>query len=65
VVIFTPRPLYPWGKRPRYFLDRRLGGPQSWSGRGDVEKTSLPGSKPSRPALSVVTILTELPQLRP
>jgi hypothetical protein len=25
--------LYPWGKDPRYPLDRRLGGPQSRSGR--------------------------------
>jgi hypothetical protein len=29
VVNFTPRPLYPQGKSPRYPLDRRLGGPQS------------------------------------
>jgi hypothetical protein len=36
MVSFTPRPLYPRGKSPRYPLDRRLGGPQSRS--GDVEK---------------------------
>jgi hypothetical protein len=36
VVTFTFRPLYPWGKSPRYLSDRRLGGPQSWS--GDMEK---------------------------
>jgi hypothetical protein len=29
VVNFTPRPLYPRGKSPRYTLDRRLGGPRS------------------------------------
>jgi hypothetical protein len=29
VVSFTPRPLYPRGKSPRYPLDRRLGGPES------------------------------------
>jgi hypothetical protein len=29
VVNFTPLPLYPRGKSPRYALDRRLGGPQS------------------------------------
>jgi hypothetical protein len=29
VVNFTPRPLYPHGKSPRYPLDRRMGGPQS------------------------------------
>jgi len=29
VVSFTPRPLYPCRKSPRYPLDRRLGGPES------------------------------------
>jgi hypothetical protein len=38
VVSFTPRPLYPHGKSPWYPLDRRLGGPQSRSGRGGEEK---------------------------
>jgi hypothetical protein len=39
VVRFTPRPLYPQGKSPRFPLDRRLGGPQIRSGRrGDVIK---------------------------
>jgi len=28
----------PWGKNPWYALDRRLGGPQSWSVHGDKEK---------------------------
>jgi hypothetical protein len=42
VVSFTPRPLYPRGKRPWYPLSRRLGGPQSRSGRGGVEKNSHP-----------------------
>jgi hypothetical protein len=27
VVSFTPQPLYPRGKIPRYQLDKRLGGP--------------------------------------
>jgi hypothetical protein len=31
VVSFTPRPLYPRGKSPRYLFDRRLGGPRSRS----------------------------------
>jgi hypothetical protein len=35
VVSFTLRVLYPWGKSPRYPLDRRLGGPQSLSERGE------------------------------
>jgi hypothetical protein len=40
--------LYPQGKKPQYPLDRRLGGPQSWSERGVVEEESLPllGIKP-------------------
>jgi hypothetical protein len=40
VVSFTPWPLYPQGKSPLYPLDRKLGGPQSRSGRGDEEKNS-------------------------
>jgi hypothetical protein len=35
---FTPRPLYPQGKSSWYPVDRRLGGPQSRSGRGGEEK---------------------------
>jgi hypothetical protein len=33
VVNFTLRPLYPRGKSAQHPLDRRLGGPQSWSGQ--------------------------------
>jgi hypothetical protein len=42
VVSFTPRLFYPQGKSPWYPLDRRLGGPQSRSGRGCEEKNSQP-----------------------
>jgi hypothetical protein len=42
VVNFTRRPLYPRGKSPRYPLDRRLGGPQSRSGRFGEENISWP-----------------------
>jgi hypothetical protein len=42
VVSFTPQPLYPQGKSPLYPLDRRLGGPQSRSGRGGEDKNSQP-----------------------
>jgi hypothetical protein len=35
VVSYTLRTVYPQGKSPWYPLDRRLGGPQSRSGRGD------------------------------
>jgi len=48
VINFTPRPLYPQGKSPWYPLDRRIGGPQSRSGRGGEEKNSQtpPGLEP-------------------
>jgi hypothetical protein len=57
VVSFTPRPLFPQGKSPWYPLDRRLGGPQSRSGRGGEEKNSQPPlaiepQNPDRPARS-------------
>jgi hypothetical protein len=42
MVSFTPRPLYPWKKSPLYPLDRRLGGPQSRSGRCGAERNVLP-----------------------
>jgi hypothetical protein len=38
MVSFTPRPLYPRVKSPRYPLDRKLGGPQSRSDRRWEEK---------------------------
>jgi hypothetical protein len=38
MVSFTPQPLYPRGKSPRYKLYRRLGGPQSRSGHYREEK---------------------------
>jgi hypothetical protein len=53
VVSFTPRPLYSRRKSPRYPLDRRLGGPQSRSGRSRKEKNSQPpppaGVQPPNP----------------
>jgi hypothetical protein len=30
------------GERPRYPLDRSLGGPQSWTGRGGEENPIIP-----------------------
>jgi hypothetical protein len=53
MVSFTHRPLNPQGKIPWYPLDRRLGGTQSWSGRGVEEKNSQPlaGTRtPNHPA---------------
>jgi hypothetical protein len=48
MVSFTLQPLYPQGKSPWYPLDRRVGGPQSQSGRGGLEKNSQlpPGIEP-------------------
>jgi hypothetical protein len=48
VVSFMPWPLYHQGKSPWYPLDKRLGGPQSWSWHGGEEKNSqpLPGLEP-------------------
>jgi len=40
VVSFTHRPLFRREKSLRFPLDRRLDGPQSWSGWGDEEKKS-------------------------
>jgi hypothetical protein len=42
VVSFTPLPLYPRGKSPRYPLDRRLGGPQRQSGQSGEVKILAP-----------------------
>jgi hypothetical protein len=42
VVSFTPRPLYLLWESLRYPLDRRLGWPQSWSGRRGEEKIIYP-----------------------
>jgi hypothetical protein len=62
----APAAFYPRGKDP-YYLDRTLGGPQSWSGHRGYrnDRLPLPGSNPGRPVCSqTLYILTELPQLR-
>jgi hypothetical protein len=41
-VSFTPRPLYPRRKSPRYPLDRRLGGHQNRSRHCEEEKNLIP-----------------------
>jgi hypothetical protein len=56
--IHTPAAI-PQGKSPWYPLDRRLGGPQSRSGRGGEEKNSQPPpgiepQNPDRPARGTV-----------
>jgi hypothetical protein len=64
VVSFTPQLLYPRGKRPRYALDRRLGGPESWSGRYGERKTfPLFGFEPWLSSLKPSAVPTELSQL--
>jgi hypothetical protein len=64
MVSFTPRPLYTWGNRSRCPLSRKLGGPQSRSGRGGEEKNSHHCTRremnPGREAGSLIAILTEL-----
>jgi hypothetical protein len=54
-----PAALYPRGKSPWYLLDRRLGGPQSRSGRGGEEKNSqpLPGLEPPIRTVEIAQIL--------
>jgi hypothetical protein len=56
MVSFTPQPLYTRGKSSRYPLDRRLGGPQSQSGRGGEEKNfqSSPGIETQPPIVQPV-----------
>jgi hypothetical protein len=50
---FTPLPLYPWWKIPRYPLDRRLGWSQSQSGWLGEEKELAPtGTRTPNPRLS-------------
>jgi hypothetical protein len=67
LVSFTPRPLYPRGRSPRYPLYRRLGGPQSRSVRnGEViilDPTGIrtPTSQSSSPQpVAIPTALSRL-----
>jgi hypothetical protein len=68
VVSFSLQPLYSRGKKPRYRLDRRLGGPQSRSGRGGEEnildptgtRTAIPQSSSPQP-VARPTALSRLP----
>jgi hypothetical protein len=68
LVSFTPRPLYPRGKSPRYPLDMRFGEPQSQSGRSGEENNllillAIELRFLDRPASSLVVISTELSRL--
>jgi len=55
--------LYLWGNNLWYPLDRTLSGSWNQSGCGGEEKISAPTINPGHPPHSLVTILTELPQL--
>jgi hypothetical protein len=57
VVSFTPWPLYSPGKSPRYPLDRRLGGPCSWSGLYGEENNLAP-TRIWTPAIQPIAIPT-------
>jgi hypothetical protein len=61
-----PFPIYSRGRSPKYPLDRRLSGPQSWSGwYGEVKilyPTGTPTPTPT-PSPQPVTIPTALLQL--
>jgi hypothetical protein len=61
----SPAALYHRGKSPRYPLDKRLGGPQSLSGRRGLKKNPLPlsGIEPRLSSPWSDTVLTELPRL--
>jgi hypothetical protein len=65
VVSFTPQPLYSQGKDPWYPLDRRLGGPQSRSGRCGEKKNSQPPPELEPPIIQPVArrCTTELSRL--
>jgi hypothetical protein len=67
MVSFTLLPRYPGERVTRYPLDRRLGGPQSWSGRYAEMKILEPTGTRTPTLLSsspqVVAIPTALPQL--
>jgi hypothetical protein len=52
VVSFTPWPLYTQRKSPLYPLDRKLGGPQSRSGRGRESNPDRPARSPALYRLS-------------
>jgi hypothetical protein len=58
---YAPIALYPRGKDPRYPLDKRLRGLQSWSGHKGYRKNSLslPGIETRSSSLQSDTILTD------
>jgi hypothetical protein len=65
IVSFTPLPLYPWRKSPRYPLYRRLVGLQSWSGRCGEEKNLAPPRDRNRAVQPVTNRYTDWATLAP
>jgi hypothetical protein len=66
----TSRSIYHGGKDPDYPLNRRLGGPQSRSGRlgEEIKSTALSGNRNKflgRPASSLVTVTRVMSQQYP
>jgi hypothetical protein len=64
VVSFTPLPLYPREKSLRYSFDRRLGGPQSRSGRLGEENSCPHRDSNSDPSV-VQPVASRYPSSRP
>ena len=64
MVRFTIRQLCPWGAH-RYLLNRKVGDPESPSGRFGKKKSlaAAESQSPVRPAHSLVTTLTEITRL--
>jgi hypothetical protein len=56
VVSFTARPIYSWGKSPRYPLNRRMSNPQRRCGRCEELKILDP-TRDSNPDPSVVQLI--------
>jgi hypothetical protein len=60
VVTFTPRPLYPQGrKNRRYPLDRRLGGSQGQSGQWRREKSLTPAVNQTSAVQPIACLYTD------
>jgi hypothetical protein len=61
VVSFTPRPLYPRGKNPRYPVKRKLGVPQSRSERCREEENLALAGNWTRAVQPLTSLYTDCP----
>lgn len=66
VVSPMPQPISSWARIPWCPLNRRLDGPNSWSGCSEMRQISYSSwiQTSDQPAYSLVTILTTLSQLQ-